>query len=803
MPVFLYPALGALTQPFRRAIKALHTSPETKILLLAIAVGGSTGLSIVAFHYLYQSIYRFSHGPLSGALSMWGYWTYACLPVLGGLLVGLMRWHWEEFGPGIASLVADSRQTLTPSPVRPLRTIPKLIAASVSLGSGASLGPEGPSVEIGANLGTLIAQRLRVSQERLNLMLGAGAAAGLAAGFNAPIAGVFFALEVVLGSTLATSSVSVVLLSAVVAALVTQMGLGAQPAFALPAYEVRSPLELPLYLGLGAIASVVSLAFRQAIQLAQASFRGEVQALVWLKRVPRPFHPVLAGAVVGLVALQLPPVLGVGYETLEAILRDSPFSLQLLLGLLGVKLVLTALCMGGGFVGGAFAPAMYLGACLGALYGKLMALWLAAVLPGVAIAAPPAYAMVGMAAVLAGSARAPLTAVLLLFELTRDYRIVLPLMAAAGLSVWLLDQITALPTAPAPQPIGVEIPQEQHREDWQRLTVHEAMGKPMAILPGSLTVLQAGQRLLSEHWRWALIADGDNRVVGAVTLKDVNRVLSRTQASDELAHTAQQPIATAFAGEVVYAQQTESVAEAIARLSARGVHQLPVLCEGVALEDRVMTSQIVGVIDRESVDWALGVTLAQVALKPHLLVSGDEESDGVPGQLAEQLAEQLSERIAEQLPEAVSKPRGIQSLSPEPSPLEASTTSALTPDGGAATPVAHEPLGTDASVTSPLAEQVPVETVVSPVLESLGQPYGELDVPLDIIQRDAIQRDAIQRDVKRAAEHSIEQSIERPLERFLDFSPEFPPELPRELSAGPTLEQPPMRLTEVASEAVG
>jgi H+/Cl- antiporter ClcA len=142
--------------------------------------------------------------------------------------------------------------------ISPLRPVTKMVAAAVSLGTGASLGPEGPSVEIGANIGMLLGQVLQVSKERHRLLLGAGAAAGLAAGFNAPIAGVFFALEVVLGTTFATSAVSVVLLAAVVSALIAQIVLGAQPAFTLPVYEVRSPLELPLYLGLGLLASLVS-----------------------------------------------------------------------------------------------------------------------------------------------------------------------------------------------------------------------------------------------------------------------------------------------------------------------------------------------------------------------------------------------------------------------------------------------------------------------------------------------------------------------------------------------------------------
>ncbi len=272
------------------------------------------------------------------------------------------------------------------------------------------------------------------------MLLGAGAAAGLAAGFNAPIAGVFFALEVVMGATsFATSAVSVVLLAAVVAALVAQIGLGTQPAFALPVYQVRSPWELPLYMGLGLGASLISVTYTQSIRFAKAGFAGQVPGFNFLARIPQPLHPILGGVIVGLVALQYPQILGIGYGTIQAMLQDQEFSLNLLVALLIVKLFMTAISSGSGFVGGLFAPAMFLGASFGSAYAKILAL----LVPSISeqMAAPPAYAMVGMAAVLAGSVRAPLTAIILLFELTRDYRIVLPLMAAVGLSVWLVERI--------------------------------------------------------------------------------------------------------------------------------------------------------------------------------------------------------------------------------------------------------------------------------------------------------------------------------------------------------------------------
>ncbi len=412
---------------------ALNQNPQTILLIISLIIGGFTGISIVIFQQLIKVIHSLMLNDLMGVIYTSGPWTLACIPTLGGLIVGLMRWCWRDFGPEIATLMAHTPNAPKISPWRP---VGKTIAAAVSLGSGASLGSEGPNVEIGANFALILGQILKISQQRQRLLLGAGAAAGIAAGFNAPIAGVFFALEVVLGTTFTSTSVSVVLLAAVVAAWIAQICLGSQPAFALPMYEVRSPLELPLYIGLGLLAAGVSILYTTSIRLAENAFLGQIPCLVWLGRLPRWLCPAIGGGCVGLAALQWPQILGVGYDTIEAMLEDVQFSLTLLLTLLAVKLAMTALSLGSGLVGGIFAPAMFLGASLGSAYGKLLAT--VPVISSV-IAAPPAYAMVGMAAVLASSADAPLTSILLLFEITRDYRIVLPLMTAVGLSVWLVE----------------------------------------------------------------------------------------------------------------------------------------------------------------------------------------------------------------------------------------------------------------------------------------------------------------------------------------------------------------------------
>lgn len=604
----------------------LKPTPETLFLLLGIAIGGGTGIAIVLFHYLIQLVQRLLLEDLMGVLASIGTWTLICAPCLGGLTVGLMRWRLQDFGVSLSSLIAASH---IPRNLSPLKAIARAIAAAVSLGSGASLGQEGPSVEIGSHIGICIGQHLKVSQERLRLLMGAGAAAGLSAGFNAPIAGVFFALEVVLGTTFATSAVSVILLSAVVAALISQIGLGGQPAFILPRYELKGFLELPFYLGLGLFACLVSITYTQTIQIAKKLFQGQLTSLQWVGQLPPFVQPAIGGLGLGVVALFLPQTLGIGYETIDVILRDVQMPLSLLLTLLVVKLGLTALSLGSGFVGGLFGPAMFLGASLGAAYGKILPyLPFASLLP---ISAPPAYAMVGMAAVLAASVRAPLTAILLLFELTRDYRIILPLMAAVGLSVWLIEYLKPIaPDIPTAQP--TELKQEPNRDElvMQQLRVAEAMQPEYLAIDAELSVVTA-LALLTEHQsRCALVFEQSTAALaGIVTLQDIERGIGLWQAAIAIAPTSHEQDAANETGaeavtvvlpttvgqictrEVLYAYPDESLAEAKTRMAGRGLRQLPVV-------DRDNVRQILGVLDQDHIALVCSLATAQKALEPHL-----------------------------------------------------------------------------------------------------------------------------------------------------------------------------------------
>jgi H+/Cl- antiporter ClcA/predicted transcriptional regulator len=580
----------------------LPGSGNTIALLLALVIGSCTGATVVLFRFLIDRIHDLAFEGLDnwlgGSRELW----ILTIPILGGIAVGLLRWYWRDLGQNLAGML---NATQTGEQLQPQRGLIKMLAAAISLGTGASLGPEGPSVEIGANFGVLIAQVLRVSQERQRLLLAAGAAAGVAAGFNSPIAGVFFALEVVLVNTLETSAVSVVVLAAVSSSLIEQVGVGSQPAFNLPVYEVRSAGELPLYMGLGIGISLLSYALKLAIQSSRDFFQGRY--LPVMAKLPIGVTPVIGGLLVGLVALKFPQILGIGYETVEAMLQDVGFSLVLLGSLVVVKLVMTAISLGSGLVGGLFAPAMFLGACMGTSYAKALVL----IIPQLddAIAAPPAYAMVGMAAMLATTARAPLTAILLMFELTRDYRIVLPLMACVSLSMLLVDRLPtpAHPEKPATKPTEpLDLLTETKNLLIDRLQVREVMNTSWATLSGNTSILATAQLFLTKHYRSALVVNEADLPMGIVTIEDINRVLSNISLiplQDRLlSEICSQPI--------IYAHPEEIVATALDRMAGRGLHQLPVVA-------KEKPTEIVGVLDRESIGMACSMAITRTHLAKH------------------------------------------------------------------------------------------------------------------------------------------------------------------------------------------
>lgn len=575
---------------FSKWLDRLQPSEAVVLGGAALLVGLTSGAGVWLFKRLIDLAQWLAFDQLVGSLSPLGAWTVVLAPVVGGLCVGLIAYFFigEERHHGVAGIMESV--ALAGGRLRYNRIPAKTIAAALSIGSGASVGPEDPSVQIGANLGSLFGQWLKLSDERVRSLVAAGAAGGIAAAFNAPIAGVFFAQEIILGE-FSGNTFGVVVLASVISAVFTQAVSGTQPAFPVPAYAFNSAWELPLYMGLGLLAGPVSAIYIRALYLAQDAFHG------W--QAPRWVKPVVAGLAVGVVGIVLPQILGVGYGTIGDILTGQIPAVQLLLILLVAKLILTPVSIGGGFPGGVFAPSLFLGATLGGAFG-LVAQQL---FPNLNIA-PQAFAMVGMAAVLAGTVHAPLTAIVLLFEMTDNYKIILPLMFAVVVSLLISkrlqnDSVYALGLARK----GIRLERGRDMEVLESLNVSEVMQAETDTIPETDLLTAGAEKLVQSRQKGLPVVDGHGALVGILTTQDVDKFQPENEAGTlTVADTCTHDLLTAY--------PDESIGAALRRMGTRDIGRLPVV-------SRENPTQLLGILRRIEVVRAYDVALTKRAAMRH------------------------------------------------------------------------------------------------------------------------------------------------------------------------------------------
>ncbi len=410
--------------------------------ILAMVVGAGTGGAIIVFREgisLTQTLFLGSD--IEGlwiAADGLPWWRALLAPTLGGLMVGVMIYHLMpgRRPHGVADAIEAS--ALHGGRMSARAGLWAAVISALSIGAGASVGREGPAVHLGSALGSWVAERLHMNRPLSRTLLGCGAAAAVAASFNAPIAGVLFANEVVIGHY-ALSSLAPVVIASVMGTMVSRGYFGNFPAFALPQHEMISLWEFPAILGLGILAGIAAIVFVRAVKLFQ-TLAGKIPVPAWV-------HPAIGGALVGLIAIPLPHVLSIGYSVTERALVGS-MGLQLLAAVCLAKLVATAISIGFGFGGGVFSPSLVIGVTLGGAYGIIVT----SIFPDFS-AGPGAYAVIGMGAMAAAILGAPLSTTLIIFEMTGDYHITMAVMLAviAGVLIyrplhgqsfftWLLEQ---------------------------------------------------------------------------------------------------------------------------------------------------------------------------------------------------------------------------------------------------------------------------------------------------------------------------------------------------------------------------
>jgi len=486
-------------------------------LLVAMVIGLVGGYGAVGFRFLIAQVENLCFGvpepPVSHLLGL-PWYVKLLLPALGGLLVGpiISRFASEAKGHGVPEVMAAVARK--GGIIKGRVAAAKVVASAVTIGTGGSAGSEGPIVQIGSSLASVLGQLFRVSARRMKTYVGCGAAAGIAATFNAPVAGMLFAVEVILGD-FGVAKLSPIIVASVVATAVSRSHLGDVPAFAVPEYQLVSGVELIHYAILGAAAALVAVAFTFTLDRSEHFFE-QLRIPAWLK-------PALGGLALGLIgAVGMPHVFGVGYEFIEEALHGH-LPLAMLLGLIVVKILATSATLGSGGSGGILAPSLFLGAMLGGV------VWYGAHALSPELVSPNygAYALVGMAAVLAAATRAPLQAILIIFELTGGYKVILPLMFSSIVAVIIAGQLMAESIYTIKlKARGIDLKQGTDVNVMTGVRVHEVMRSEMKTVPYSMRLQQLMEEIsgTTQHSTFFML-DSEGRLAGTISYPEIRRVL--------------------------------------------------------------------------------------------------------------------------------------------------------------------------------------------------------------------------------------------------------------------------------------
>jgi len=550
--------------------EALRQRESQVFLVLSLVIGAVTGLAVVAFIVLTERVGMRLY-PVGGAP-----WRRLTLPVGGSLGIGYLLYR---FFPGArGSGVPQTKAALFAHDGRiTLRTVlGKFFCTSATLASGIPLGREGPSVQVGAGIGSVLGRALGLSTEQVKRLIPVGAAAAIAAAFNTPMAAVVFSLEEVMGDMNAPIIGGVVLASAT-AWMVLRMILGDHPLFTVPQYHLVSSAEFAVYAVLGVVGGVVSAIFAKLLLGMRAWFQRLPKGTIWAQ-------PVVGGLLVGAMGWFVPQVLGVGYGFVgDALNGRMVFHLMLLL--LVMKLIAVTTSYASGNAGGIFGPSLFLGAMVGGVVGTG-----AHHLFPMATATPGAYALVGMGAVFAGVVRTPMTSVLMIFEMTQDYAVIVPLMIANLVSLFVASRLQHEPIyeALAVQD-GIHLPSAKTRQRLGRRMVGEIMQPPGLLLHAEMAVQEALVRVQASGQPAAMVVNAGG-VVGVVERMRLESEVEEDRKLDDLIDES------GFAH--VHADQ--GIDLALERMGELQIEMLPVV-------SRANVHRLLGVVTQQDVLEAYGV----------------------------------------------------------------------------------------------------------------------------------------------------------------------------------------------------
>ena len=496
-------AIAAALERLASLVEDLRRREDRLALVLSLVIGALVGLVVVAFVLLTGRLA--AHMYPAGAAG----WRRVVVPVLGALVSGILLYRFfpEARGSGIpqtraAIFIHDGRITLH-------TVVGKFVCCATSLASGIALGREGPSVHIGSGIASVIARRLGMSQAQVRWLVPVGGAAALAAAFNTPIAAVLFSLEEIMGDLHAPILGSIVL-SSTTAWMVLHLVLGDEPLFHVTPYRLVSATELIVYGALGIVGGLGSVGFVKLLLSLRRRFALLPRTGVW-------WYPTVGGLLVGLLGYFVPAVLGVGYDQVDRVLGGD-LVLRTVVLLAVLKAIATAVCYASGNAGGVFGPSMFMGAMMGAAVGAVAH----GLLPA-STAGPGAYALVGMGTAFAGIIRTPLTSVIMIFEVTRDYTIIVPLMISNLIAFYISQRLQREPLYEAlARQDGLHLPSGESRQHAGRLRVNEAIRESPEPLTPDLQLRHALDRVAGSALRSWPVADGHG-FLGMVRVSDMEK----------------------------------------------------------------------------------------------------------------------------------------------------------------------------------------------------------------------------------------------------------------------------------------
>ncbi|MBI4586879.1 MAG: ClcB-like voltage-gated chloride channel protein [Planctomycetes bacterium] len=566
-----------------------------EITLLAIyagIVGVAGGGGAILFKYLTALVQRFffsSWDNLLDAASKLDWYFIILVPTGGGALASFILYSLaaRTKAYGIADIM--EAVSLKGGEIETRSVLLRSLASLMTIGSGGSVGREGPIVQIGAMLASRCGQLLRLPKSRMRILVGCGVASGMAAAYNTPIAGAIFALEIILGS-FAVEVFGPVVISSVAATLISRAVMGDQPAYLIPSFKMASPLEVGFYIVLGILAGAAAYLFIGALSKGEEAFKKI--------KIPNYLKIPLGGMIIGLIGLQFPHVWGNGYEAVNRILNQQ-LAGGLILILFFLKIIATSVTVGSGGSGGVFTPSLFVGAALGGALGNAAKFFF----PSLAIS-PGAYALVGMGCLLSGTTHAPIMAILMIFELTQDYGIILPLMLSCIVSSSVARKLNpeSIYTEKLRQR-GIQMARSVEETVLYSKQVQDILRPNVALVPENLRFDEILKQFYASRSDYLYVGDGMGNLLGTINLHDIKEFMT----DRELASIV---IARDICGPVSAVYPIDRLADVLEKFWISDLEELPV----VQSSD---SSRFMGVVTRRDI---LG-TLDREALRSRMLLS--------------------------------------------------------------------------------------------------------------------------------------------------------------------------------------